>query len=315
VRLVDDLLDISRVTRGHVHLKNENVTLASIIERAVEVATPMMTRNRHTLTVGEAGAIVVRGDPVRLAQVFGNLLVNAAKFTPEGGRVDLTVEVVERRVRVRVRDTGRGIGREHLANIFEPFVQVDRDRDALRGGLGLGLAIVSNLVKRHGGTISAHSEGLGKGTTFTVELPVSEAAEPTPPARKKLAMASRAGVRVLVVDDNVDLAELLAEALASAGFETLVAHDAGAALERWQTFSPHAAVLDVGLPVLDGYHLARAVRAQHGYEPTLIAATGYGQPSDRLAAADAGFDLHFVKPVSVHELVSVLDERVCRPTG
>jgi signal transduction histidine kinase/ActR/RegA family two-component response regulator len=314
VRLVDDLLDISRVTRGHVNLRDETVALAAILERAVEVATPLMTRNRHTLTVGDARDIVVRGDPVRLAQVFGNLLVNAAKFTPEGGLVELSVEKAAPRVRVRVRDTGRGIEREQLANIFEPFVQVDRDRDALRGGLGLGLAIVSNLVTRHGGTISAESEGKGKGATFIVDLPIEPSALPAPAPRTKPALASRAGVRVLVVDDNVDLAELLAEALERAGFETLVAHDARVALERWKTFSPHAAVLDVGLPILDGYELARTLRAEHGHEPTLIAATGYGQPSDRLAAADAGFDLHFVKPVSVHELVSVLDERVCRPT-
>jgi CheY-like chemotaxis protein len=166
-------------------------------------------------------------------------------------------------------------------------------------------------VARHGGLIFAESEGKGRGATFTVELPVVARTEVPVPRESETRPVSRTGVRVLVVDDNVDLAELLAEALERAGFQTQVAFDAHAALERWNAFSPHAAVLDVGLPTLDGYELARVVRAQHGRAPTLIAATGYGQPRDRLAAEEAGFDLHFVKPVSVHALVSVLDERVC----
>jgi signal transduction histidine kinase len=295
VRLVDDLLDISRVTCGYVELKDELVTLAAIVERAVEIATPIINRNRHTLTLGDPGRLVLRGDLVRLAQVFGNLLVNAAKFTPAGGHIGLRIEPAGDRVRVRVEDNGRGIERQHLAQIFEPFVQVDPPTDALRGGLGLGLAIVSNLVARHNGTISAESEGKGKGAVFTVSLPTVASIAPIAPMPRQVATVSRGGLRVLVVDDNVDLAELLAEALGRAGFETEVAFDAHAALERWRTFSPHAAVLDVGLPTLDGYELARAVRAEHGLTPTLIAATGYGQPRDRLAAHDAGFDLHLVE--------------------
>jgi CheY-like chemotaxis protein/anti-sigma regulatory factor (Ser/Thr protein kinase) len=309
-RLVDDLLDISRVTRGHVELRSEPVPLTAILERAVEISGPLISRYHHSLTVGDAGGLTIQGDPVRLAQVFGNLLTNAAKFTPPGGDIEVAVQSAPRRVRVTVLDSGRGIEREQLQRIFEPFVQVDRARDALGGGLGLGLAIVKNLVDRHGGTITARSEGRGRGAAFTVELPtVVSAIEAGDPARPP-APGARSRVRVLVVDDNVDVAELLSEALQIEGFQTAVAYDARAALDQWRSFHPHAAVLDVGLPQQDGYQLAREVRAQHGRHPVLIAATGYGQDTDRLRAADAGFDCHFVKPVSIQDIVLALDERL-----
>jgi signal transduction histidine kinase len=317
VRLVDDLLDISRVTRGHVELRREPVSLASVLERALEIAAPLVARHRHALQVGPAAGITVQGDPFRLAQIFANLLTNAAKFTPPGGKIDVLVESPggPGRVRITVRDNGRGIAPDQLGRIFEPFVQADRERDALSGGLGLGLAIVSNLVERHGGVISAHSAGRGQGATFSVELPtVAPPALPPQPPPRPWPPVARAGVRVLVVDDNVDIAELLSEALQDEGFQTAVAHDGHAALERWRSFVPHAAVLDVGLPDVDGYELARAFRSEHGATATLIAATGYGRPQDRSRAAAAGFDCHFVKPVSVHDLVLVLDERVVAPT-
>jgi signal transduction histidine kinase/CheY-like chemotaxis protein len=310
-RLVDDLLDISRVTRGHVELRSQRVSLASVLERAVEIASPLLARHQHSFRAASAEGVDVQGDPVRLAQVFGNLLTNAAKYTPPGGNIDLAVEPLPGRVRVTVRDDGRGIAPHHLQRIFEPFVQVDRERDALGGGLGLGLAIVSNLVERHGGTITAHSDGPGRGAAFTVELPTVAGGESAVEAPvRRPAPTARAGVRVLVVDDNVDVAELLSEALEIEGFQTAVEFDSRAALERWRSFRPHAAVLDVGLPQLDGYELARTVRAQHGSGAFLIAATGYGQDTDRLRAADAGFDCHFVKPVSIDDIVLVLDERV-----
>jgi len=309
-RLVDDLLDISRVTRGHVELRREYVPLASVLERAVEQTAPLMSRNHHELHVARADDLMLRGDPVRLAQIFGNLLSNAAKFTPPGGKIDLLIERPPGRVRVTVRDNGCGIARDQLARIFEPFVQADRERDALRGGLGLGLAIVSNLVQRHGGTVSVESEGRGRGTAFTVDLPTAVGIEPPKRSAEPQPAAARAGVRILVVDDNADLAELLSEALQEEGFETSVAHDGRGALVTWRSFLPHAGVLDVGLPDLDGYELAKTLRAEHGARATLIAATGYGQPADRSRAADAGFDCHLVKPVSVNELVSVLDQRV-----
>lgn len=314
-RLVDDLLDISRVTRGHIELRRERVSIKAVLERAIEIAAPLAARHGHALRVAQAGDATVEGDPVRLAQVFGNLLTNAAKFTPAGGHIDVLVKGAPGRVRVEVRDDGRGLGADQLDRIFEPFVQADRERDALSGGLGLGLAIVKSLVERHGGAVSAHSEGRGRGAMFAVELPTIAAppalAEAAPPRDQ----AGRGAVRVLVVDDNVDIAELLSEALEWEGFKTAVAHDARSALETWRRFGPHAAVLDLGMPEIDGYDLARVLRAEQGVDLTLIAATGYGQPQDRARAEEAGFDCHLVKPVSIHDLVAVLDERVVHRGG
>ena len=309
-RLVDDLLDISRVTRGHIELKKEPISLASVLERAAEMAAPLISGNQHSLEISDPQDVKLLGDPVRLAQVFGNLLTNAAKFTPAGGKIEVAIERAGERVRVTVRDNGRGLEPDQLQRIFEPFVQVDRSRDALRGGLGLGLAIVGNIVNRHGGTVSAYSEGPGRGASFVVELPtVAVVSEPMRPSEPE-AGGGRRNVRVLVVDDNVDLAELLSDALHFEGFQTAVAFNAPDALARWRTFRPHAAVLDVGLPHVDGYELARTVRADYGNTPTLIAATGYGQETDRERAAGAGFDCHFVKPVNVQDIARVLDRRV-----
>ncbi len=309
-RLVDDLLDISRVTRGHVELRREQMPLAVALGRAVEIANPLIIRQRHTLRVAEAGDVTLLGDPVRLAQVFSNLLTNAAKFTPPGGKIDVEVDRRDDRVRVTVRDDGRGIEREQVRRIFEPFVQLDGDRDPLRGGLGLGLAIVKNLVERHSGAITVASEGRGRGAAFTVELPTVARVEPAVAEVRRPPVRGRDGVRILVVDDNVDLAELISEALKGLGFLTAVEHAGGAANPRGRSCAPHAAVRDVGLPEIDGYELARILRAEHGPKPTLIAATGYGQEKDRVLAADAGFDHHLTKPVSVREIVQVLDQCV-----
>jgi signal transduction histidine kinase/ActR/RegA family two-component response regulator len=313
-RLVDDLLDISRVTRGHLELRSELVSLSSVLERAVEMASQLIAKQQHSLQVGDAKGVMLKGDPVRLAQIFGNLLTNAAKFTPPRGTIDVSVERSSEWVEVMVRDNGRGIPSEQMARIFEPFVQVDRKADKQHGGLGLGLAIVNSLVEPHGGSISAQSEGLGRGTAFTVRLPIAfdtvEPAETAPPQER----AARAGFRVLIVDDNVDVADLLSLALKIEGFQTAVAHDAREALKQWRSFAPHAAVLDVGLPELDGYELAKALRAEHGSDPTLIAATGYGEPRDRVRAAEAGFNCHFVKPVRLEDLLTVLDQRVVSPS-
>jgi signal transduction histidine kinase/CheY-like chemotaxis protein len=309
-RLVDDLLDISRATHGHVELRREYVSLNSIFERAVEIAAPLVNRHRHAVTVAGGHEITLLGDPVRLAQIFGNLLTNAAKFTPPEGHIDVFVGTTPGRVQVSVRDDGRGIARGELDRIFEPFVQAGRERNELQGGLGLGLAIVKTLVQRHGGSISVQSEGPGRGATFTVDLPTVVHTERPKGESAAQPSEARAGVRVLVVDDEVDIAELLSEALQDEGFQTEIAHDADGALARWRSFSPHAGILDIGLPDRDGYELAKTLRAEHGRAATLIAATGYGQPTDRLRATDAGFDCHLVKPVSVHDLVLVLDEHV-----
>jgi signal transduction histidine kinase/ActR/RegA family two-component response regulator len=307
-RLVDDLLDISRVTRGHVELRKEYLTLASVLEAAVEIATPLVTRNRHTLTVADASGITVLGDAVRLAQIFGNLLTNAAKFTPPGGRIDVQVERAPGRASVTVRDNGCGLAADQLDRIFEPFVQADRERDALQGGLGLGLAIVSNLAQRHGGSISVRSEGRGRGAAFTVDLPLVAGVGGAAERPRAAPEGSRSSMRVLVVDDNVDVAELLSEMLQEHGFRTAIAHDGHSALAQWRSFVPHVGLLDVGLPDMDGYQLARSLRQQHGSAATLIAASGYGQPQDRSRGAAAGFDHYLVKPVNVGEVIAILDE-------
>jgi CheY-like chemotaxis protein len=309
-RLVDDLLDISRVTRGHVELHREHVSLASVLERALEMAAPLLSRNQHHLHVDNAGDVKLHGDSVRLAQIFGNLLTNAAKFTAPDGKIEVLIDRVPGRVRVSVRDNGCGIAPDQMTRIFEPFVQADRERDALRGGLGLGLAIVRNLVQRHDGTVSVRSEGHGRGTVFTVDLPIATGIELPKPIVQRQPSGARAGVRILVVDDNIDLAQLLSEALQEEGFETCIAHDGRGALTSWRSFLPHAGVFDVGLPDVDGYELAKTLRAEYGDNATLIAATGYGRPTDQSRAAEAGFDCLLVKPVSVNDLVLVLDQRV-----
>jgi signal transduction histidine kinase/ActR/RegA family two-component response regulator len=310
-RLVDDLLDISRVTRGHIELKSEPIALDAVLERAVELAAPHVARYQHELSVDSGSGTIVRGDLVRLAQVFGNLLTNAAKFTPPQGKIRIEVEPLPSRVRVTVRDNGRGIAEQHLSRIFEPFVQAHGARDAARGGLGLGLAIVKNLVERHGGSVAVASAGEGRGTSFSIELPTLRPGTlVAPDLRAPKELPRRSGLRVLVVDDNVDVAHLLSEALELEGYQTATAYDSSTALDTWRRFTPQAGVLDLGLPELDGFELARRLRAEHGTRPVLIAATGYGQPHDRALARSAGFDCHLIKPVSVQELVRALDQRL-----
>jgi signal transduction histidine kinase/CheY-like chemotaxis protein len=313
VRIVDDLLDISRVTRDHVELRREYVSLGSVMERAVEMVMPLVVRSHHQLHVEDANDIGLEGDPIRLTQIFGNLLTNAAKFTPAGGRIDVQIERLPARVRVTVQDTGRGIAADQLKRIFEPFMQAD-DHDLPRGGLGLGLAIVSSLAQRHGGSISVRSDGRGKGAAFTVELPTVAMVGRRSSVQSRPALERRADCRVLVVDDNTDIADLLCEALQAKGFQTAVANDGPDAVTSWRRFLPQAGVLDVGLPGMDGYDVARAIRAEHGSNVVLIAMTGYGQPSDRTRAVEAGFDCHLVKPVSIDDLVRALDQRVARPS-
>jgi CheY-like chemotaxis protein/anti-sigma regulatory factor (Ser/Thr protein kinase) len=274
------------------------------------MASQQVSRNRHELTVADTQGITLQGDPIRLAQIFGNLLTNAAKFTAPGGKIAIEVERFNGRVRVTVRDTGYGIAPDQLQRIFEPFVQADRARDVLRGGLGLGLAIVRNLVERHAGSISVHSAGRGQGSAFTVELPVVTAVAAAVASVEPQPSQTRAQVRVLVVDDNTDIADLVSEALQAQGFQTAVANNGRGALESWRGFMPHAGVLDVGLPDLDGYGVARTIRSEFGSDAVLIAVTGYGQPTDRSRSSEAGFDCHFVKPVSIAELVKALDQRV-----
>ncbi|HEX5746832.1 MAG TPA: ATP-binding protein [Archangium sp.] len=313
VRLVDDLLDVSRVTRGKVELKREKLELSTVVAKALEQASPLIEQREHTLTVDvPPRGLRLDADPTRLAQVFSNLLTNAAKYTEPGGRISVKAVREGHQAVVRVRDNGTGIDPETLPRVFELFVQESQALDRSQGGLGLGLAIVRSMVTLHGGSVEVHSEGRGHGSEFTVRLPLprveeeqSVAApvqvEPAPPARNTVPG------RVLVVDDNRDAADILSESLEVLGCETRVAYDGPSALQMAETFQPEVALLDIGLPVMDGYELARLLRQRHAARGIrLIAVTGYGQASDRQQSKEAGFDAHLVKPLDLDVLESLL---------
>jgi PAS domain S-box-containing protein len=304
VRLVDDLLEVSRITRGKVTLERSLVDLGEILAQATEMASPLVELRKQHLTMRVSPNLTLRGDPARLAQVFANLLTNASKYTPEAGHITVTAEARGDQVRVSVRDTGIGIRPEMLGRIFELFEQERQELDRARGGLGLGLSIVRSLVSMHGGTVEASSAGLGEGSEFVVELPRSEDPVTPAPVDPWGGPGRRGpGRRVLVVDDNRDAAQLLSEALRAMGHQVQVAHDGPEALAQLEVFLPEVALLDIGLPVMDGYELARRIRAHPRLSHArLLAVTGYGQARDREEAAAAGFDGHFVKPVDLAEL-------------
>jgi signal transduction histidine kinase len=311
-RLVDDLLDVSRITRGKIQLKRSRVEAARIVENAVEMASPLLEQRRHRLTINvPRDGLPLLADDARLAQVVANLVTNAAKYTEPGGSITLSAASEDGLVVIRVRDDGRGIAPEMLSRVFELFVQGQRSPDRAEGGLGLGLALVRSLVELHGGSVEARSEGVGRGSEFIVRLPPAAArseAVPAEPAPRAAAEGNPAK-RVLVVDDNQDAAELLGEVLRTAGHEVQIAHDGPEALGLLRRFLPQVAVLDIGLPVMDGYELARRLRAA----PRLarlrcIAVTGYGQETDRARSRDAGFELHLVKPVDLSTLLQALEQ-------
>ena len=308
VRLVDDLLDVSRITRGKVELRRERIELQDAVSRAVEIASPLFEQKQHHLSVDVPRGLAVDGDPARLAQVFGNLLTNAARYTPERGSVKVSAASDGARATVTVEDDGAGIDPELLPRIFDLFTQGAQTLDRAQGGLGIGLTIVRRIVELHGGAVSARSEGPGKGTALSVVLPLSTgAAASLPHPAGPAAAAAPGAARVLVVDDNVDAAALLAEALSALGYQTLVAHDGPAALELARRERPEAVLLDIGLPVMDGYEVARQLLALSPLPaPLLVAVTGYGQPSDVAQARAAGFAHHLVKPVDFERLRAIL---------
>jgi PAS domain S-box-containing protein len=316
VRLVDDLLDISRITRGKIELRRTRADLAAILARAVEMASPLLEQRKHHLQIAAPRGIYhVDGDEARLAQVFQNLLTNAAKYTPPGGQIAVRLASSDGAAVIEVADNGDGIPPHLLPSIFDPFVQGERSVDRSQGGLGLGLALVHSLVALHGGTVLAHSEGAGKGSRFVVSLPLaSEAAQVATgvaPGDASLHGAHRR--RVLLVDDNPDAAETLAELLRSAGHQVFVAHDGPTALAQAHAFRPHVALLDIGLPVMDGYELARKLRSSLPAAPLrLVALTGYGQEHDRRRSLEAGFAEHLVKPVEGTQLLAAVHADECR---
>jgi signal transduction histidine kinase len=310
-RLVDDLLDVSRVTRGMVTLKRVPIELSEVVARAIEMAGPLLEERRHRLEVDvPAAGLILHADPTRMTQVVSNLITNAAKYTEPRGHVRISAERDGARVLLRVADTGIGIAPEMLARVFEPFAQEEQSLDRAQGGLGLGLTVVASLVKLHGGTVSAQSAGRRLGSTFTIDLPLSDTRATTSAAPVSSAERRRGSyaLRVLVVDDNPDAASMLAEAVSTLGCDARVAHDGPAAILAADELAPHVALLDVGLPVMDGYELATRLRdARRGEPLRLVAITGYGQSADRERAAQAGFDAHLVKPVDFDRIAQLLD--------
>lgn len=300
MRLVDDLLDVSRIASGKLTLALEAVPLASVIGQAVESVQPLMDPVRPPIGRSMPPDLYVRGDRGRLVQVFSNLLTNALKYSDASTAVDVTARITGDTVVIDVLDRGIGLEQEDLETVFGLFEQRGRGIDRSQGGLGLGLAIVSSVVELHGGRVRAESAGRGQGSRFTVELPVAPG-HPESVERTDTAPAPGSG-RVLLVDDNRDAASTLAMALELSGYEVRTAHDGEEALRAAHEFHPMAAILDIGLPRMNGYELARAMRETLDTPPRLIALTGYGQPSDLESSARAGFDAHLVKPVDFSRL-------------
>jgi PAS domain S-box-containing protein len=310
IRLVDDLLDVSKITRGKIELRKERADIGEVLARAVEMASPLIEKRRHRLSVRLPDPPVAWvGDAVRLAQVVSNLLTNAARYTPEGGELALRARRDGRGVVISVRDNGMGIAPHMLGRVFDLFVQGERGADRAEGGLGIGLALVKSLVHLHGGRVSVRSEGLGRGSEFIVQLPLNTVdVVPTSTSRSfSMPAPAASGIRVLLVDDNADAVEMLALAVSSSGHEVRVALEPAAALQLVDDFKPDVAVLDIGLPVIDGYELAVRLRERlAGHPCRFIALTGYSQQSDRQRSADAGFEQHLVKPVDVDDLLALL---------
>ncbi len=307
-RLVDDLLDISRITRGKIELRKERLDLVDIVRWAVETSRPLIDAHGHGLSVRlPPEPLPVHGDPVRLSQVVSNLLNNAAKYTEEGGHIRLTARREGGEALVSVRDTGVGIPAAMLARVFEPFTQVEHATDRAQGGLGIGLALVRGLVRLHDGRVEVRSEGLEQGSEFVVHLPLEAAPSGggAPPAEPVSAPCPPR--RVMVVDDNHDAADSLGLLLALEGAEVRVAYDGPAALEILDAFQPAVVVLDIGMPGMDGLELAQRIRRQPRFrDVALIALTGWGQAEDRRRSRAAGFDYHLTKPVDIDKLRTVL---------
>ena len=314
-RLVDDLLDVSRIARGNVDLKQEVVEVAGIVAQAIEMSSPLLEQGAHELVVDvPRHGLAVLGDPIRLSQVVANLLTNAAKYTPRGGRLTVRATDEDGQVVLRVSDTGIGIAQDVLPKVFDLFVQERQALDRSQGGLGLGLAIVRNLVERHGGRVSAASDGPGRGSTFTVRLPrvessnVIEVADPVPAVLSTVKLAD-AG-RVLIVEDSEDGAEMLSELLRLHGYDTRVAQNGLDGLKLAEAFAPDIVFVDIGLPIMNGYELAAQLQQLPKLSGSrLIALTGYGQESDRSKTTAAGFHAHLVKPIDFEALTRVLVRR------
>ena len=312
-RLIDDLMDLSRINRGNIELKREPILLAKVVQGAVETSRPLIEECGHELTVElPAGPVVVDADLTRLSQVYWNLLNNAAKYMTRGGRIELRTELQGSDVVVSVRDAGIGISADKLSTIFEMFSQVESALSRSQGGLGIGLYVVKRLVEMHGGQIEARSEGPGKGSEFVVRLPIVVAQNFTRETSNDNAAALISNLRILVVDDNEDAASSSSMLLKMMGNHVRTAYDGEEAVQAAGEFHPHVVLLDIGLPKMNGYEAARAIRQQPwGRDIVLIAVTGWGQEADKRMSQEAGFDHHMVKPVDPRALMKHLAEIGC----
>jgi len=316
-RLVDDLLDVSRLTQGSIRLRKENMDLGVVVERAVDATHALIESRGHTLSLSlPAPPIRLEADAARIEQVVTNLLNNSAKYTMPGGHIWLSVEQEGEEALIRVRDNGIGVPPDVLGRVFEPFVQCDGSLARSEGGLGIGLTLVRSLTEMHGGRVEAHSPGLGQGSEFVVRLPIHVAAGiPERLPRETSPFTPARPVRVLVVEDNLDAAESLATLLRLWGHEVRMVHDGLDALDAARAYRPEVVLLDIGLPGLDGYQVAERLRREVGLDNTLLVAmTGYGQPEDRRRSREAGIHHHFVKPVEPFVLRNLLAE-VASPVG
>jgi PAS domain S-box-containing protein len=318
-RLVEDLLDVSRITRGTIELRHERVDVATILKHAVEASSALIERNHHQLKVtAPTQPLYVEGDVTRLTQVVTNLLDNAAKYTDPGGNVWLSGEREGDRAVIRVKDSGIGIPSEMQPRIFDMFTQTVSSLERAQGGLGVGLALVERLVKLHGGTVTAYSAGAGQGSQFTIQLPVAQAQKATAAERREAMVgAAETRCRVLVVDDNVDSVDSLAMLLRMMGHEVETASDGEAALQKAEEFRPDVAILDIGLPKVNGYDLAKQIRQRPwAKDAVLVALTGWGQAQHRLRSVEAGFNHHLTKPVEFDVLQQILAAAdTCLPNG
>lgn len=311
VGLVDDLLDVNRISQGKIQLRRGRIELATVVHAAVETARSLIERMGHELILEvPPEPIWLNADPLRLAQVVGNLLNNASKFTESGGCIRLTVALRGEQAEIRVRDNGAGIGADQLPFVFDMFMQAEAPMERSDSGLGIGLALVKSLVEMHGGTVAVHSAGVGHGSEFVVRLPVThEAAQPQPKTPPYETCANTIARRVLVVDDNRDAAESLALLLKLSGHDIYIAHDGLEAVDKAAQLSPDIILLDIGLPKINGFEAARRIRQQsQGKTLVLVALTGWGQDADRQKSREAGFNAHIVKPVDAEILSNLLVE-------
>jgi signal transduction histidine kinase len=313
VRLIDDLLDVSRISQGKIELRKERIQAADVLRAALESSRPLIDSARHSLTIDMAPEpIWLDADLTRLAQVVGNLLNNAAKYTPEGGRIGLSLSADGADAVIAVSDNGLGIPADMQSQVFQLFAQVENHSDRARGGLGIGLALAKQLVAMHDGSVAAESAGSGQGSVFTVRIPFAAVDPETQPEAEQPAArpAPTQPLKVLVVDDNVDVAQTVGWMLEEIGHQYHLVHDGRQALQAAREFRPDAILLDIGLPVMDGYAVCRAFRQDDLFKDALIIAqTGWGQTRDKTLASEAGFDHHLVKPVAYDELERVLADK------